>query len=126
MGNQFEEIPSINPESKMIKDGFDDFMKEVSIESRKDLIEELFLALNELGVSKASDLSKTSITALIKAIKKVFEMNEEQKENGYKFVKIFTDMISNSVNQRINNTKEAIQEGSKRFNESVESFFKKG
>ena len=53
-------------------------------------------------------------------------MNEEQKENGYKFVKIFTDMISNSVNQRINNTKEAIQEGSKRFNESVESFFKKG
>ena len=110
----------------MAEDGFDDFMKEVSIESRKDLIEELFLALNELGVSKASDLSKTSITALIKAIKKVFEMNEEQKENGYKFVKIFTDMISNSVNQRINNTKEAIQEGSKRFNESVESFFKKG
>lgn len=126
MGNQFEVLPSINPESKMIKDGFDDFMKEVSIESRKDLIEELFLALNELGVSKASDLSKTSITALIKAIKKVFEMNEEQKENGYKFVKIFTDMISNSVNQRINNTKEAIQESSKRFNESVESFFKKG
>lgn len=126
MGNQFEFVPTINKESKMIKDGFDDFMKEVSIDARKELIEELFLALNELGVSKASDLSKTSVSALVKAIKKVFEMNESQKENGLKFVKIFTDMISNTVNQRINDTKEAIQESSRKINNSVENFFKKG
>ena len=53
-------------------------------------------------------------------------MNENQKENGLKFVKIFTDMFSNSVNQRIIDTREAIQEKSKEINNSVESFFKKG
>ena len=84
------------------------------------------MALNELGVSKASDLSKTSIKALIRAVSKVFAMNENQKENGLKFVKIFTDMFSNSVNQRIIDTREAIQEKSKEINNSVESFFKKG
>ena len=126
MGNKFETTESITMESKMIKDGFDGFMKEVNIKERKELIEELFLALNELGVSKASDLSKTSIKALIRAVSKVFAMNENQKENGLKFVKIFTDMFSNSVNQRIIDTREAIQEKSKEINNSVESFFKKG
>ena len=126
MGNKFEITESITMESKMIKDGFDGFMKEVNIKERKELIEELFLALNELGVSKASDLSKTSIKALIRAVSKVFAMNENQKENGLKFVKIFTDMFSNSVNQRIIDTREAIQEKSKEINNSVESFFKKG
>ena len=77
---------------------------------REDFVEACFGALNELGIKNVSDMSRASLNALIRAIKRFADMDEQNKETGYKLIKVFTDMISDSFNVKINETKEVIHD----------------
>lgn len=125
MGNDFEYVNDINNESKMIRDNLISFMNEVGLKKREDFVEVCFEALNELGVKNVSDMGKASLNALIRAIKKFAETDEENRETGYKLIRVFTDMISESFNVRISETKEVLQDTQRKINDSVGNLFNK-
>ena len=110
MGKDFEYLEDVSSESRMIKDNLIAFMNEVGLEKREDFVEACFGALNELGIKNVSDMSRASLNALIRAIKRFADMDEQNKETGYKLIKVFTDMISGSFNVKINETKEVIHD----------------
>ena len=69
-----------------------------------------YRVFDELGIKNVSDMSRASLNALIRAIKRFADMDEQNKETGYKLIKVFTDMISGSFNVKINETKEVIHD----------------
>ena len=69
-----------------------------------------YRVFDELGIKNVSDMSRASLNALIRAIKRFADMDEQNKETGYKLIKVFTDMISDSFNVKINETKEVIHD----------------
>ena len=110
MGKDFEYLEDVSSESRMIKENLIASMNEVGLEKREDFVEACFEALNELGIKNVSDMSRASLNALIRAIKRFADMDEQNKETGYKLIKVFTDMISDSFNVKINETKEVIHD----------------
>ena len=84
--------------------------KKVIVANRGEIAIRVFRALNELGIKNVSDMSRASLNALIRAIKRFADMDEQNKETGYKLIKVFTDMISGSFNVKINETKEVIHD----------------
>lgn len=124
-GNKFKEVKSISPESKVIKKGFNDFMKEVSLTQRQEFVDEVFNSLEALKVQNISELSKATIPAFINAAKKLISMDESVKKTAMKFIQVFTKLIQFEVNGIGESIQEATEYAISSASETIGNIFKK-
>lgn len=107
-GNRFIRANKLEPESLVIKKGMNDFLKDVNLEQRKEFVDFVFAALDELHVKNITDFNKVSFVALVNALKKLMSMDESTKKTATKLSKVFTDLIGYEANEVISNVSEKI------------------
>ena len=124
-GNRFIKAKTISPESKVIKKGFNDFMKEVSLDQRKEFVNEVFNSFSALKVKNISELNKVTFIAFINAAKKLITMDESVRKTGIKFIKVFTQLLQFEVNEIGESIQEIADNAISSASETIGNVFKK-
>ncbi len=110
LGNNFE-IGTRTEESRLIREGVQDFLASMDMKQRKEWVDEMFRAFDKAGIVGVPDFSKKGLPILVKFVKEILSINDNAKEAFGKLGQVFGSLASERAEDVVKTRLKDISDG---------------